>query len=74
MATEYFDEWRLADKIASAAEAIVLAKSLGAIEGTAELPSDDEIAHAKYLRGVANDLFRIAMEEMKRKANQFKRH
>jgi hypothetical protein len=73
MATQFFDEWRAADKLAAVAEKAVLTASLKAIDGKGPLPGAEEIDQAKRLRGVANDLFGVAMEEMTARAAQFKR-
>jgi hypothetical protein len=73
MATQFFDEWRAADKLAAAAEKAVLTASLKAIDGDGPLPGGAEVSNAKRLRGIANDLFGAAMEEMTARAAQFKR-
>ena len=72
MATEFFDEWRMANWAATAAERAVLTESLAAIETGAPLPPREDIERAKTLRGIATDLFAVAMEEMTAKANRLK--
>lgn len=64
MSLDYFKEWRTADRAASAAEKAVLEKSLAAIEGVGEFPSDAEIRQSHALRASANDLYQAAMDEM----------
>jgi len=73
MATEFFDEWRMANWAASAAERSVLAASLEAIESGKPMPAAEDIERARTLRGIAVDLFAVAMEEMAAKAGRLKR-
>jgi hypothetical protein len=68
-----FAEWRLANKLASQAEAIVLAGLIRMLNKEGPEPTDDEVANAKRLRGVANDLFAVAMKEMADRARSLKR-
>ena len=73
MATEFFQEWRVADRRASAAERLVLQASMRAIEGTSVGPTDAAIAAAQRLRAVANDIFAVSMAEFAAKAEKFRR-
>lgn len=74
MATEFVDEWRQANKNAIEAEQHVTRAFLGAISGTAALPTDEAIAEAKNLRSLADDLFQVAMTELKSQAARFNRY
>jgi hypothetical protein len=73
MATEFFDEWRMANWAASAAERSVLTASLEAIESGTPMPAKEDVEQAKALRGIATDLFAVAMQEMAAKAGRLKR-
>ena len=72
MATEFFQEWRVADRAASAAERLVVAASLAAISEKGVPPSPPEIAYAKRLRAIANDLFAVSMAEFAARAAAIK--
>jgi hypothetical protein len=74
MRTGFFQEWRVADQAASAAEKLLLVDSLNAIEQGGVAPTLAAIAHAARLRAVANDLYAVAMELMKARAESLKRH
>lgn len=63
-----FNEWRAADRKAHAMEQELTRASLEALEGRGEPPSAQERAQAHKLRRTADDLFQLAMEEMKAKA------
>ena len=52
-------EWRTADRNAAHAERELVRKAL-----SGEDPASGEAEAAKSLRGIANDLFAVAMEEM----------
>jgi hypothetical protein len=73
MATEFFDEWRMANWAASAAERSVLTATLGAIESGTPMPAKEDVEQARVLRGIATDLFAVALEEMAAKAGRLKR-
>ena len=73
MATEFFDEWRMANWAASAAERSVLTATLDAIESGTPMPAKADVDQAKTLRGIATDLFSVAMQEMAAKAGRLKR-
>lgn len=71
--TDYLQEWRAADKAASAAEKAVLAASLASIERRGPPPDEAAVADARRKRGVANDLFKVAMDVIRDQANKLKR-
>jgi hypothetical protein len=68
-----FSEWRLANKLACQAEAIVLAGLIRMLNKAGPEPTEDELANAKRLRGIANDLFETGMKEMSDRAKSLKR-
>jgi hypothetical protein len=60
---EYFDEWRVADRAASAFERELTRRSLdSSITRTRVTP--EELEKAKQLRAVATDLFHLVMEQI----------
>jgi hypothetical protein len=73
MATEFFQEWRMADRVASAAEKKLAIESMSAIKGVGAVPSPATTAKAKRLRALADDLFKASMEEFRAKAFKFRR-
>ncbi len=73
MATEFFQEWRVADRAASAAEKAVLQMSMQSIASLSDAPTAAAIAAAKKLRALANDIFEVSMAEFKANAGKFKR-
>jgi hypothetical protein len=64
-----FNEWRVADRQAHAMEQALTRASLEALEGRGEPPSAQERAQAHKLRRAADDLFQLAMEEMRARAS-----
>jgi hypothetical protein len=68
-----FGEWRLANKLASQAEAIVLEGLLRMLNKEGPEPTEEEVANAKRLRAVANDLFAVGMKEMADRARSLRR-
>jgi hypothetical protein len=72
MAREFFQEWRLADRKASAAEMRVFQASLDSVTGQATIPAPETIEEAKRLRAIANDLFTVAMAEFQADAQRLK--
>ena len=60
-----FNEWRAADRKAHAMEQELTRASLRALEGRGEPPSAQERALAHKLRHTADELFQLAMQEMK---------
>lgn len=65
---DLFQEWRTADRQAHAMEQQLTRASLDALEGRGVAPTDEERSKAQHLRHVANDLFQLAMAQMKDKA------
>jgi len=65
---DLFQEWRTADRAASAAEKVFMSDSLLAIDGKGAIPSDEERGRVRQMRALANDLFHLAMEEMQKRA------
>jgi len=63
--TDLFQEWRLANRVATAAERAMLNASIQALEGKGEPPSPAEAQRAKGLRRAADDLFQLAMAHMR---------
>jgi hypothetical protein len=61
---EYFQEWRTADHAALAAERVVFAASMRFIDGVGLGPTEKDIEDAHRLRAAADDLFKIAMQEV----------
>jgi hypothetical protein len=73
MPTDIFQEWRTADRSASAAERELLKDSLRSIDSGGEALPPEAKARANRLRALANDLFHVAMQEMSDKAASLKR-
>lgn len=67
-ASDLFREWRTADKVAHELEKRLLQQAMASIDGTGEPPPLEDKEKARRLREIANDLFLIAMAEMKRQA------
>jgi hypothetical protein len=72
-AADLFREWRTADRAAHAFEQELIKSSLKALEGLGEAPAAQEKEKAHELRRTANDLFHLAMVEMKRAAEMNRR-
>jgi GAF domain-containing protein len=66
----YFQEWRIADRVASAAEKALLRASLAAIEDSGSAPTAVMVSAAARLRQLADDLYRVAMAESEQRAAQ----
>lgn len=62
--TDLLQEWRAANRIATAAERAMLNASLRALERRGEPPSPDEAQRVRRLRAAADDLFQLAMARM----------
>jgi hypothetical protein len=60
---EYFNEWRVADRAASAFERELTRRSLDS-SSTRVRVTQQELDEAKQLRGVATDLFHLVMEQI----------
>ena len=63
-ANDLFQEWRTADRAAHAAERAIVRAHLDTLEGHGSTPSRAEQDTAHRLRGEANDLFKVAMDQM----------
>jgi hypothetical protein len=70
---DLFQEWRAADRAASAAEKAVLADSLRAQDAMGNSPAVYHLEKARRRRAIANDLFEIAMAQMADRAHALKR-
>jgi hypothetical protein len=70
---DLFQEWRTADRQAHAMEQALTRASLDALNGTGAAPTEAERDQAHELRKTANDLFHLAMEQMKEKSLAHKR-
>lgn len=62
--TDLFQEWRIANRIATTAEKAMLNASIRALDGQGEPPSQLEAQRVKRLRATADDLFQRAMAQM----------
>ena len=71
--TDLFQEWRAADRAAHAMEQLVVRQSLQALEGKSDTPLEEDHYKARRLRETANDLFVLAMDDMKRRAGELRR-
>jgi hypothetical protein len=71
--SDLFQEWRAADRAAHVLEQDVVRRSMRAIDGVEPAPLQEAHDRAHKLREIANDLFHLAMEEMKRHAAANKR-
>ena len=59
----FFNEWRTAARAASAAERTVSQAYLLYISGKGEPPAAKQVEDAKRKRGVADDLFKVALSQ-----------
>lgn len=71
--TDLFQEWRVANRIATAAERAMLNASIQALDGKGEPPSPSEAQRVKRLRATADNLFQLAMAQMGEMAVMAKR-
>jgi hypothetical protein len=70
---DLFQEWRKADRTAHALERLIVRASLQSLDGKGPSPSPGDRDRALRLRRTADDLFVLAMDEMKRRADAAKR-
>jgi hypothetical protein len=63
-----FREWQAANRKAHAKEQGIAHACMGALEGQLPWPSEQERAEALALRQLADDLFKVAMEEIEVRA------
>jgi hypothetical protein len=62
---DLFQEWRTADRQAHAMEQSLTRASLAALGGTGPAPTEAERDAAHKLRKTANELFHLAMAQMR---------
>lgn len=62
--TDLLQEWRDANRIATAAERAMLNASIRALERKGEPPTQAEAQRVRQLRATADDLFQLAMARM----------
>jgi hypothetical protein len=70
---DIFQEWRAADRAAHSLEQEVVMASMRALDGLEPAPLQEAHDRAHELRDIANDLFKLAMEDMKLRAARAKR-
>lgn len=70
---DLFQEWRAADRAASAAEKAVLLDSLRSPDAMGTSPAVYHLEKARRRRAIADDLFEIAMAQMAVRSNALKR-
>ena len=70
---DIFQEWRVADRAAHAAEQRVMRDAMASMDDSGPAPSREDRDAAHRLRSIANDLFVIAMAELKRRSEQLRR-
>jgi len=70
---DIFQEWRVADRVAHAAEQRVVREAMASFDDNAAPPSAESKDTAHRLRSVADDLFVVAMAELKRRSDQLRR-
>jgi hypothetical protein len=68
--SDLFQEWRVADQKAHAMEQSLFKASMASLTGDGEAPSEQEREQGRHLRVLANDLFHLAMDEMKARAER----
>jgi hypothetical protein len=71
---DLFQEWRAADRQAHAMEKLITKASLAALEGQGVGPTPEDREKAHGLRHAADDLFALAMAEMKERAASYRRY
>ena len=69
-----FKEWRVADRQAHALERVLSKSFLDALQGRGNPPSADERAQARKMRQTADDLFQVAMADLKARAEAGRHH
>lgn len=65
---DLFQEWRAADRAAHAMEQMLARASLKALDGRGPAPSQEDHDKVHELQRTADDLFKLAMAEMKARA------
>ena len=71
---DLFKEWRTADSTAHALEQGHVRAAMAALNGFGEPPTETERQNARNLRTTADDLFHLAMAEMKFRSDSKGRH
>jgi hypothetical protein len=69
---DLFQEWRAANRVAEAMEKEVVRASLRSVTEGAPEPLREAHEQAHKLRELANDLFKLAMDEMAQRAEAAK--
>lgn len=67
-----FSEWEIADRQVRLLEHAIAMACVAALDGSAEAPSAEQIAAVRRMRAVANDLFHVAVAEMKERAESLR--
>ena len=62
--TDLFQEWRVANRVASTAERAMLDAFFRALDGKGEPPSQAEAQRVRRLRAAADELFQLAMAQL----------
>jgi hypothetical protein len=62
--TDLFQEWRVANRVATTAERQMFNASIRALDGKGEPPSQAEGQRVRSLRATADDLFQLAMAQL----------
>jgi hypothetical protein len=70
---DLFQEWRTANRQDFDAEQAILLCSIAFVDGKGDEPTAAQRDKAHRLRAQANDLFAVAMEQMKHSAGTVKR-
>lgn len=68
-----FGEWRVADRLAHRMEQALSRAALRALQGDGAPPTEEQRQQAHHLRGQADDLFRLAMNEMAARAARLRK-
>ncbi len=66
--SDLFQQWRTADRAAHAMEQLITRASLRALDGRGPAPSREEHDKVHKLQRKANDLFELAMADMRNRA------
>lgn len=68
-----FGEWRVADRLAHRMEQALSKAALRSLQGDGALPTEEQRQQAHDLRSKADDLFRLAMNEMAARAARLRK-
>ena len=72
-ALDIFQEWRVADRVAQEAERRAMREAMDGYDEAGREPTSQTRDDAHRLRSIANDLFAVAMAELKRRSEQLRR-